>query len=223
MTPNIENASFVCSWSGGKDSCMALYRAIQGGGKPAYLLTMLREDGERSRSHGIPPSVLEQQAASLGIPLITRDATWEDYEPVFIDTLKELREEGVTMGVFGDIDLDDHREWEEKVCHAAGMEAHLPIWKTPRRALIEDFLGAGFMAIIVACNDEKMGHDYLGKPLSIDLIGEFEEMGIDSAGEEGEYHTVVVDGPIFNSPVRVIQGKKELFSGYWFLEVEIEG
>jgi diphthine-ammonia ligase len=201
---------------------MALYRAIQAGAKPAYLLTMLREDGKRSRSHGIPPTILERQAISLGIPLITRNATWEEYEPVFTATLKELREEGVRMGVFGDIDMDEHREWEEMVCGKAGMEAHLPIWHTPRRELIESFLGVGFEAIIVACNDEKMGSHYLGRAVTLDLIGEFEEMGIDPAGEEGEYHTVVIDGPIFKLPIQLNYGEKELHSGYWFLEVSVK-
>jgi uncharacterized protein (TIGR00290 family) len=199
-----------------------LYRAIQAGAKPAYLFTMLREDGIRSRSHGIPPSVLEQQSASLGIPLITRQATWDDYEKVFITTLKELNKKGVRKGVFGDIDFEDNRQWEEMVCHKAGIEAFLPIWQTPRRTLIQEFIGEGFEAMIVACNDEKMGKEYLGSLLTMDLIEEFEGLGIDVAGEEGEYHTVVTNGPNFKTPITLIKGKTELYSGYWFLEVNVD-
>ncbi|MGD8456449.1 MAG: diphthine--ammonia ligase [Anaerolineales bacterium] len=219
---NVKNIPFVCSWSGGKDSCMALYRAIQAGAKPSYLFTMLREDEKLSRSHGIPPAILGQQAASLGIPLITRGAAWEDYESVFIATLKELNGEGVKVGVFGDIDFDENRKWEEKVCEEAGLEAYLPIWQSPRRELMEAFLEAGFEAVIVVCNDEKMGNQYIGRSITQDLIGEFEEMGIDPAGEEGEYHTVVINGPIFKSPVQVDFGDSERHGGYWFLEMNVK-
>ena len=147
---------FVCSWSGGKDSCLALYRAMQAGAEARFLLSMLREDGARSRCHGLEPAVLEAQAASLGIPLITRAASWDEYESVFADTLQELEATGVRAGVFGDIDLEEHRLWEEKVCGAAGLRAHLPLWKSNRLELLSEFIDLGFEASIVATNAEKL-------------------------------------------------------------------
>ena len=213
--------SFVCSWSGGKDSCLALYRAVRAGATPSLLLTMLQENGERSRSHGLPLEILQAQAASLGTPLITRTASWSQYEPVFIATLQELQKTGVEAGVFGDIDSEDHRLWEEKVCKAARIKAHLPLWKTPRLELIDEFLTLGFEAMIVATCDEKMGKEYLGERLDSELVGKFVQMGIDPSGEVGEYHTIVTDGPIFARPLRLSVGKQVLRSGYWFLDVQV--
>lgn len=206
--------SFVCSWSGGKDSCLALYRAVEAGAKPALLFTMLQESGERSRSHGLPLGVLQAQARSLGIPLITRAASWSEYEAVFMAALRGFRGMGIEAGVFGDIDIEDHRLWEEKVCQAAGIEAHLPLWKTPRLQLADEFLELGFEATVVATCDEKMGNRYLGARLTADLAREFAQIGIDPSGEEGEFHTVVTDGPIFAGSLQLSTGKRVLRSGY---------
>ena len=212
---------FVCSWSGGKDSCLALYRAMQAGAEPAFLLSMLREDGARSRSHGLPLDVLEAQAASLGIPLVARTASWSDYESVIVAALRELKDAGARAGVFGDIDLDCHREWEEKVCGAARIEAWLPLWQTPRLALLNEFLLLGFEALVVATDDGQLGKDYLGRVLDRELVGEFERLRIDPSGEEGEYHTLVTGGPIFGEPVRVEVGEHTLCDGHWFLDVRV--
>jgi len=212
---------FVCSWSGGKDSCLALYRAITAGAEPKSLFSMLQEDGTRSRSHGLPREVLRAQADSLGIPLVTKAASWPDYESVFIAALQELRATGVEAGVFGDIDIDEHRLWEEKVCDAVGIEAYLPLWKTPRLALLGEFLMLGFEATIVTVNGEKLDKAYLGRVIDLELVQEFVSLGIDPSGEEGEYHTVVTDGPIFSEPVRLKTGEQSLHDGYWFLDVMV--
>lgn len=212
---------FVCSWSGGKDSCLALYRAVTAGAEPRVLLSMLREDGARSRSHGLPCEVLQAQADSLGISLVTKTASWSDYEPVFITALQELKATGVKAGVFGDIDGDEHRLWEEKVCAAAGIEAYLPLWKASRLALLGELLMLGFEATIVTVNSEKLDQTYLGRVIDLDLIREFASLGIDPSGEEGEYHTVVTNGPVFSEPVRLATGERTLHDGYWFLDVMI--
>jgi diphthine-ammonia ligase len=212
---------FVCSWSGGKDSCLALHRAISAGARPAALLTILGESGERSRSHGLAVNVLHAQAAGLRISLVTRTASWNEYEPTFIAALRELREAGVEAGVFGDIDIEAHRRWEEKVCAAAGITAHLPLWQMPREALLDEFLALGFNAMVIATKDDPMGHQYLGQTLDAELIREFERIGIDLCGEAGEYHTVVTDGPIFAHPLELRTRDRTLHSGYWFLDVQV--
>jgi diphthine-ammonia ligase len=214
---------FVCSWSGGKDSCLAIHRAISAGARPAALLTILDEGGERSRSHGLTVDVLRAQSAALGIPLITRRASWEAYEPTFIAALRELREAGVQAGVFGDVDLEEHRQWEEKVCAAAGITAYLPLWQRPRRALLDELLALGFEAMVIATKDDPMGHRYLGRTLDAELIQEFERIEIDLCGEAGEYHTVVTDGPIFVHRLALRTGERTLHSGYWFLNVQVVG
>jgi len=108
---SIKSHPFFCSWSGGKDSSLALYRAIKEGGKPCFLLTILTEDNQRSRSHGLLSGLIEKQALALGIPLIFRAASWENYEEAFTSAICALREQGIETGVFGDIDIEEHREW----------------------------------------------------------------------------------------------------------------
>lgn len=219
--PPAQGTSFVCSWSGGKDSCLALYQAIQAGARPSALLTMLQDDGRRSRSHGLALDVLQAQASALGIPLVTRATSWDDYERTFIDALRELQAAGVQAAVFGDIDLQDHLEWERMVCREAELAPHLPLWQTSRAAVLSAFWDAGFQATVIATNDEKLGRGYLGRLLDPALTNEFERRGIDLCGEEGEYHTVVTDGPIFSRPLSLHLNEVSLRSGYWFIDAEI--
>src|SRR3954465_7019849 len=103
--------NLCCSWSGGKDSCLALYRALRGGRPLSCLVTMFTEDGERSRSHGLPKGVLEAQAASLGVPLLSAAASWDSYEAAFVELLRQAKASGAEAAVFGDIDIPGHREW----------------------------------------------------------------------------------------------------------------
>ncbi|MGB7538381.1 MAG: hypothetical protein WBM17_07565, partial [Anaerolineales bacterium] len=110
----------------------------------------------------------------------------------------------------------------EKVSRAAGLEAFLPLWKAPRAALLDEFLRLGFHATIIATCDEKADKKYLGRALDAELIREFTRLGIDPSGEEGEYHTIVTDGPVFAQPLQLRMGARFYRSGYWFLELEPE-
>ena len=116
------------SWSGGKDCCLVLHQALQEGLEIKYLANMLTEDGAHSRTHGLSSEVLDLQSRALGIPLLQRRATWDGYEEEFKRLLGSLKLEGIDDGVFGDIDMDEHREWVERVCRAEGVTAHLPLW-----------------------------------------------------------------------------------------------
>ena len=119
---NVKNA--LCSWSGGKDSCFALMKAKEAGYSPKVLLNVLNEEGKISRSHGIPSAILQQQAAEPGLPVKLISSSWNDYEKNFTTALRSLKEEyRLGHAVFGDIDLQAHRDWEEKVCAAARLEA----------------------------------------------------------------------------------------------------
>ncbi len=151
---------FFCSWSGGKDACLALQRATLRRGMPAALVCMLHEDGRVSRGHGLPLALLEEQAAALGIPLIARATTWEEYEATYVSLLHELRAQGVEAGVFGDIDLQAHRDWVEGVCEVAGLGCHLPLWQEPRRRLLDEFLAGGSRATIVAVDSSRLGAEF---------------------------------------------------------------
>ncbi len=186
---------------------------------PRVLLAMMSEDGHGSRSHGLPRSLLEEQARLIGIPIVFRSASWAGYENVFSSALAEFRAEGIADGVFGDIDLEDHRDWCVRVCGAQGIRAHHPLWKRPRRALLEEFIGLGFKAVIIVTQAGKLGPDWLGRTIDACAISEMEKLGIDPSGEAGEYHTVVTEGPIFHTRMALATGEPVLHNGYWFLSV----
>lgn len=216
MMRELKDNLFVCSWSGGKDSCYALMKAKQMGFIPTVLLNVLNEHGEISRSHGIPKVVLERQAEMLGLPLYAVPASWETYETTFVESLQLLKQKyQLTHGVFGDIDLEAHREWEEKVCANAKIEAVLPLWKRERKELVLEMLAQGIETYIVSCN-KQMGQSFLGKQLTIDLILQLEKLGVDPCGENGEFHTLVVNMPMFAERMRVRFADPVLHANYWF-------
>lgn len=216
---SIADRPFFCSWSGGKDSCLALYHAIQNGGKPDSLLTMISEDGVTSRSHALPKLLIEEQARSLGMEPVFRSASWQEYEVEFISALHEFKKMGIEAGVFGDIDVNSNREWVERVCTLAGILPVYPLWKRDRRELLEEFMSLGFRAEIVVINEQKLHKTLLGKVIQAQTITEMEEAGIDPSGELGEYHTVVTDGPIFSSKIETEIAGHDYHEGYWFLKV----
>ena len=222
IEPDLESITsrpFFCSWSGGKDSCLALYHAIRGKGKPKRLLTMMSEGDRGSRSHALPRSLLEDQARQLGIPIVFRSVSWEAYEAVFSAALREFKADGIDEGVFGDIDVEPHRDWCLRVCGASGIRACHPLWKRPRRELLEEFIDLGFRAVIVVTNADTLGPEWLGRTIDRNAITELEKIGIDPSGESGEYHTVVTGGPIFQSSIHVNFQEPVLHDGYWFLRV----
>ncbi len=213
---------FFCSWSGGKDSTLALYRAIQDGGTPKGLLTMLTEGGLRSRSHGLPVELIQAQADSLKIPLTLQCASWDDYEKNFISVIGKFVADDISCGVFGDIDLDPHREWVERVCSLAEVRAVEPLWKTSRRELLHEFIELGFKAVIVVVKDDLLDASFLGRTLDYDLIDAMEQAGCDASGEKGEYHSVVIDGPIFSTPIELETKSQLVRDGYRFLDVGVK-
>jgi diphthine-ammonia ligase len=210
---------FFCSWSGGKDSCLALYRAIQNGGRPHSLLTILSEDGITTHSHALPKVLIEEQARSLGLQAVFRSASWQDYEAEFIAALHEFSKAGIEIGVFGDIDVDSNREWVQRVCALAGIVPVHPLWKRNRRELLEEFIRLGFRARIIVINEQKLDKTFLGKTMQAQTIAEMEKAGIDPSGELGEYHTAVTDGPVFSSEVDIQPVGQYHHEGYWLLKV----
>ena len=137
---------FGCSWSGGKDSCLALHRATAGGAIPEVLLTVFTEDETRTRSHGLHRSVIEAQAEALGLELRTLSTSWDAYRESLVALLEEARRDGMGSVVFGDIDIDAHRDWELAVAGDAGMKGALPLWGSSRRDVLEDWWRQQFEA-----------------------------------------------------------------------------
>jgi len=216
---SIDGQPFFCSWSGGKDSCLALYHAISQGGRPQCLLTMLDETAERSRSHGLPKDLVIRQAERLGLPVVFRSATWDEYENQFIDALHEMKDRKIDTGVFGDIDVEAHLQWVRRVCDTAEGTAYHPLWQRNRKELLDEFITLGFEAMIVVLKGSQLNERFLGKTIDESTVAELEKAGIDPSGELGEYHTVVTDGPIFSSKVPLTQKGQITHNGYKFLEL----
>ncbi|MFY9514473.1 MAG: diphthine--ammonia ligase [Rubrivivax sp.] len=188
------------SWSGGKDSMLALHRALDQGWRVDALLAMFDDTGERSRSHGLPRALLQAQADALGLPLVTAAASWADYETQFTAQLQRFAADGITHGLFGDIDLQPHRDWEEKVCAAAGLQAVLPLWQQPRRALVDELLALGYRARIVCVDARWLDASFCGRVFDAAFLDDLPPE-VDTCGENGEFHSFVFDGPRFARPV----------------------
>jgi uncharacterized protein (TIGR00290 family) len=197
----------VCSSSGGKDSLLALWHAVRQGMKPATLLTMFDETGLRSRSHGVSRRIMALQARALGMELVTPTASWESYESVFVQALRTLREADYRFAIFGDIDLEPHREWEERVCATAGLTACLPLWQRDRRELAEESVALGFRSVVVCTDSRHLSDEFCGREFDARFLADLPP-GVDPCGENGEFHTFVYDGPLFSHAVDVhVAGK----------------
>jgi uncharacterized protein (TIGR00290 family) len=144
------------------------------------------------------------QAQAVGIPLYQRRASWETYEREFKKAVALLKKSGrIQGGVFGDIALDGHRAWVERICTEAGIVPLIPLWGVERKALLRTFIEAGFEAIIVALRRDIVDDCWLGARIDGGLIEKMERSGIDVCGENGEYHSLVVDGPIFKKRIAI--------------------
>jgi uncharacterized protein (TIGR00290 family) len=182
------------------------------------LVTMFDETGDRSRSHGLRPSVLAAQATRMHLPMVSGAASWPDYEPVFVGLLTQVRSFGCTHVIFGDIFEDAHRAWTERVCAAAGLTALQPLWGESTAALAREFLDRGGRANITTLRQSALDESWLGKALTPDALAAFEQVGIDPAGERGEYHTVVTDCPLFSAPLLLTAGTRVERGGCWSLD-----
>ncbi|OGO31620.1 MAG: hypothetical protein A2Z29_03060 [Chloroflexi bacterium RBG_16_56_11] len=209
------------SWSGGKDCCLALYRARRQGMDVVYLANTVTADGQRSCSHGIAADVIEKQAEALGISIVQQPTTGDAYEAEFVKMLQAFREEGIEGGVFGDIDFNPHREWIERVCGRAGIAPHLPLWLEDQTKLVEEFIDAGFEAVVVAVKKDLFGPSVLGRRVDRPFLAYLAglDKGITPCGEAGEYHTLVIDGPLFEKRLEISGSEKVTRGDHHFLEI----
>jgi len=211
------------SWSGGKDSCFACYQAAVSGLKVRYLLNMITEDGKRSWTHGLSTELLQMQSQAIGIPLVQRQTPMANYETEFKDTLLTLKQTGISGGVFGDIDLEEHKEWVDRICRQVDITPYLPLWGQSQEKILRSFIASGFEAIIVVARADLFGEEWLGRKMDWEFLSHLAKLkqtsGIQPCGEAGEYHTFVIDGPLFNQRVEILETNKVLRAGHWFLEI----
>jgi uncharacterized protein (TIGR00290 family) len=208
------------SWSGGKDCCTALLRTCRDYDVVA-MITMFAEDGARSRSHGLRPEVLSAHAQRLGVRNLTACCSWRSYTKEYIRLLSEASAMGITHIIFGDIMGDAHRAWDEGVCAVHGLTAVLPLWGESTRTLVEEFIATGSTAVIVTARCAYLDATWLGRSITLEAVEELESRGVDPCGEFGEYHTLVTSTPLFNSPLEVAFGAREMHSDCWALDVAL--
>ncbi|MGV8058800.1 MAG: diphthine--ammonia ligase [Smithellaceae bacterium] len=209
----------VSLWSGGKDSCYACYKAISSEYDVEALINFTQAGSHTSLSHGLSSAVIFNQADSTGITVIQKEMPQGAYRDEFKKLITGLKETKEIKGiVFGDIYLQEHKDWIDKVCGELKVDAILPLWGRDPRELALEIVDAGFRAIVVATNAGFMGKEWLGRSIDIPFV---EELGsrIDPCGEKGEYHTFVYDGPIFKKPVKFASGNTLLKDNHWFLEI----
>ena len=198
---------FVMSYSCGKDSTLALHRLIKAGHEPTGLLVMVNRDIKRSWFHGADDMLLEKFSKSLEIPLLLCPSKGEDYHLEFEKGLLRAMELGTQMAGFGDIDIENNRRWCQERCDAAGLKAEFPLWQQGRKKIVEEIITEGYRCIIKSINNRLLPRDILGKPLDSETVAVMAARGIDICGENGEYHTIDVDGPIFKHKLEIQMGE----------------
>jgi len=211
---------FAVSYSGGKESVLALYRAIKQGHEPVLLITVYNTDTGRSYSHGIDEGLLEQISQSLEIPLLVVKTSGEDYAKNFEEALREAKQMGAKACVFGDIDIEGHLAWCSERCENVGITPLFPLWGEKREQVVNQFIESGFVANISVLNAKILSTDYLGQRLTKDLVKGIASCGADTCGENGEYHTLVSDGPLFKQRVNYEYGEKIVEGDYAFLPLK---
>lgn len=215
----------IASWSAGKDSCLACYKALQQGYQVSTLLNFISRESRRGCFHGLESGVMRAQAEAIGIPLVQEETTadMQRYEEEFKAAVRRLMQSGAETMVFGDIYLEEHESWVERVCSEIGIKALEPLWRREPQEVVEEFIDAGFRAVIVSCKADLMGQEFLGATVDRALVKELKRKGICPCGEKGEFHTLVVDGPLFQKRLVILEARpvlKEGFWKHWFLDIQ---
>lgn len=204
--PGIEiKQKALFNWSGGKDSTLALYHIlIEEKYDIRYLMTSVNEAFQRVTMHGVRTELLETQAKSIGLPLykmfLPENPTMESYETIMRNTLSQFCDEGITHSIFGDINLEDLKNYREKKLAELNLKAVFPLWNRSTNEIIHEFIDLGFKTIVTCVNDKYLGQEFVGRVIDADFLKELPK-NVDPCGENGEFHTFVFDGPLFSEKV----------------------
>ena len=201
----------LVSWSGGKDSAVALYEVLEKGGYDIQaLITTVSGEFDRVSMHGVRRSLLARQAGSLGLPLreiiLPPDPSNREYEAGMEELLAEYKGRGVLRVVFGDVFLEDVRDYREKNLAGIGMEGIFPLWGRDTESLAHAFIDLGFRAVVTCVDSQALNGGFVGREFDERFLSELPE-GVDPSGENGEFHTFVYDGPIFEHPISFEKGE----------------
>ncbi len=215
--------SVLLSWSGGKDSCLAL-RELQRTPdiRVAALLTTMTRDFDRISMHGVRRILLERQAASLGLPLhqvpISKGATNEEYETAMGEAFAACRDRGIATVAFGDLFLADIRAYRQRLLARHDMVGLYPLWGRDTGKLIREFIALGFKTAVVCVDPAKLDPSFVGRVIDDEFVADLPPH-VDPCGENGEFHTFVFDGPIFAEPIDVSFGEIVCRDSFWFCDL----
>jgi uncharacterized protein (TIGR00290 family) len=215
----------ICSWSGGKDSVFACYKALERKYNVKYLLNFISKKYKRCSFHGIPAELIKLQAETIGIPLFQKEVSddMKEYENEFKDAVNTLKKYNIQGMVFGDIYLEEHKKWVERVCKELGIECIEPLWGESTEEIIKNFINTGFKAIVVSCKADLFNKEFVGREINQTFLDELKVRNICPCGENGEFHTFVFDGPIFKKKIEIVKAEPILRSGFWkhwFLDIQ---
>lgn len=198
------------NWSGGKDCTMALFHLLEQKQPVDFLFTTLSKETNRVSMHGTSKELITRQAMSLGIHsrklYLPVEMNMEVYNKHLLYEMELMKLRGIHSAVFGDIFLEDLKEYREKQLSSVGMKAVFPLWKRDTKELINEFIDKGFKAVIVCVNAKKLDKSYIGRTIDKDFINDLPS-DVDVCGENGEYHSFVYDGPIFNKKINFELGE----------------
>ncbi len=210
---------FAISYSCGKDSTLALHRMMKQGHEPVGLIVTMNGEAGRSWFHGVDKELLEKISESLGIPLMPCVCGGEDYHTALERELLKAKELGAACCVFGDIDIQDHFDWCAARCENAGIGYRFPLWQEDREALTCELISLGYHAVIKCINNTLLPKTLLGRPLSMEVLEALKDAGVDVCGENGEYHTVTLAGPLFRYPIAYKKGEIIDFGEYSVIDI----
>jgi diphthine-ammonia ligase len=214
----VPEKTYLASWSGGKDGCFSCYLALAQGYKLSHLVNCVAKEYQRVNFHGTEKRIVQLQSQAIGIPVFQQETTPGNYTEDFKNAIRTLLPDGIKGMVFGDIYNDQHLAWVEGVCADLGIEAIEPLWGKSTDEVINDFLDLGFEAVIVAADARLIDQEWLGKRADRDFIDYLKAKDIDPCGENGEYHTVVVNGPLFKKRIEIAESRTIKRGDYWFFD-----
>lgn len=211
---------YALMWSGGKDGALALLRARARGLAVTRLVNFYDGESGRVRFHATRAALIAAQASAIGIALRQYATSWPEYEPAFRGMLAELRSDGFTGVVFGDIHLADVRAWYEDRVRGAGLAHVEPLWGEAPAELLAEFVASGSRAVVTCCEDGKLDERWLGRIIDDDFARDIATLSIDAAGENGEYHSFAFAGPLFRVPVAWQPGERRRDGKFVQLDLE---
>jgi uncharacterized protein (TIGR00290 family) len=213
----------LLSWSGGKDSAMSFWEIQKRGQyEVAALLTTITEDYDRISMHGVRRELLERQAEAVGVRLekicIPRNATNGIYEERMKRVLENHHQTGIEKVAFGDIFLEDLKQYREKNLALIGMKGLFPIWRRDSSELARAFITAGFKAVVVCVDPKHLAPSFAGMLIDEEFLRRLPP-GVDPCGENGEFHSFVFAGPVFKEEIRFTRGEVVEREGFWFCDL----